>query len=205
MRERNVFFFVSPGNIWTMTAVEAILNADDLEAFKQKGVTANRRLLESEQGHERFRGWKRPRITHTHVWYSLLPKKHTENHNKIIHITRNPKDVVVSYYYFSKLAETVCELHNSPLEPFLEAFLDGHVAWGSWFDYTRDWLKYKHEENILFIEYENFILKTKETIGLIGRFLGKELSEATVDQIADIISFDSIQIVTSGIKAKVDF
>ena len=77
-----------------MTAVEAILNADDLEAFKQKGVTANRCLLESEKGPK---GWKRPRITHTRVWYSLLPKKHTENHNKIIHITRNPKDVVVSY------------------------------------------------------------------------------------------------------------
>ena len=80
----------------------------------------------------------------------------------------------------------------APSNHILEAFLDGHVGWGSWFDYTRDGLEYKHEENILFIEYENFILKTKETIGLIGRFLGKELSEPTLDQIADIISFDSM-------------
>ena len=58
-----------------MTAVEAILNADDLEAFKQKGVTANRWLLESEQGHEMLRLEKTK--NHPHPCKVLIITKET--------------------------------------------------------------------------------------------------------------------------------
>jgi hypothetical protein len=43
-----------------------------------------------------------PRVLNTHLPYRWFPKAHTDNKGKIIHVTRNPKDVFVSYFYFSK-------------------------------------------------------------------------------------------------------
>jgi hypothetical protein len=42
-----------------------------------------------------------PRILHTHLPYSYLPAKHTENEYKIVIMLRNPKDREVSLFHFS--------------------------------------------------------------------------------------------------------
>jgi hypothetical protein len=41
-----------------------------------------------------------PRLFHTHLPFSYLPKKHVENGYKIIYVNRNPKDRAVSQYHF---------------------------------------------------------------------------------------------------------
>ena len=41
-----------------------------------------------------------PRLFHTHLPFSYLPKKHVENGYKIIYVNRNPKDRTVSQYHF---------------------------------------------------------------------------------------------------------
>merc|ERR1719285_1579317 len=43
-----------------------------------------------------------PRLLLTHLQYQFLPKRILENGNKIIRITRNPKDVCISYYHHSR-------------------------------------------------------------------------------------------------------
>ena len=110
---------------------------------------------------------------------------------KIVHISRNPKDVVVSYFHFSKM-NTFFNYQGS-WEAFLRAFMEGEVAGGLWFDYQKDWMQYRNNPNILFIEYEQFLADTPETIRKIARFLEKPLTESQVDQIAEIVSFKSMK------------
>jgi hypothetical protein len=40
-----------------------------------------------------------PRALNTHAPYRWLPKQHIENGGKIVHVLRNPKDVIVSLYH----------------------------------------------------------------------------------------------------------
>ena len=43
-----------------------------------------------------------PRIIKTHLPHKVLPKQLWEKAAKVIYIARNPKDLAVSYYNFSK-------------------------------------------------------------------------------------------------------
>ncbi|CAM4535356.1 unnamed protein product, partial [Caretta caretta] len=70
----------------------------------------------------------------------------------VIHVARNPTDVAVSYFRFSKHAfifETVPDFHI-----FLERFLAGKVLASSWFDHIRGWYAYRVDYNIFFLTYE---------------------------------------------------
>ena len=40
----------------------------------------------------------RPRIIKTHLEYTMLPRQVTEKGAKVIYVTRNPRDAVVSFY-----------------------------------------------------------------------------------------------------------
>ena len=59
-----------------------------------------------------------PRILDTHVQFPYIPKMLLETGGKIVHMTRNPKDVCVSLY------------HHTKKDPFIS--LD--VPWNEFFD-----------------------------------------------------------------------
>ena len=105
---------------------------------------------------------------------------------------RNPKDVAVSYYHFSQINQYLGYFSGS-WDTFFESFMMGHVGWGTWYDYMIDWLKHKAEPNILWIKYEDFLVKPQNVISDIATFVGKHTDEATIERIADVISFNSMK------------
>ncbi|NXX72678.1 ST1D1 Sulfotransferase, partial [Spizella passerina] len=66
-----------------------------------------------------------------------VPSKHILGSLQIIYMARNPKDVVISYYYFHRMAK----IHQDPgtKAEFLENFMAGKVPYGSWYDHVRGW------------------------------------------------------------------
>lgn len=66
-----------------------------------------------------------PRVLTTHLPYRYLPKEHIENAGKIIHIIRNPKDVVVSAFHHFTKDKYVLEYHSAIWEDFLDDFIRG--------------------------------------------------------------------------------
>lgn len=46
---------------------------------------------------------KEPRFMNTHIPVRHLPRKHIENGYKIVHVIRNPKDVMVSFFNHQKI------------------------------------------------------------------------------------------------------
>ena len=61
--------------------------------------------------------------------------------SKYIYITRNPKDVAVSYYYHNKRFEfsDFC----GEWDDFFECFMKGDVNYGLWFDHVLGWWSHK--------------------------------------------------------------
>lgn len=64
-----------------------------------------------------------PRIIDTHFQFQYLPQKHIENRCKIVHMMRNPKDVMVSLYHHAK-KDKMLDL-NIGWNEFFEVWMDG--------------------------------------------------------------------------------
>lgn len=65
---------------------------------------------------------KSPRVLCSHLPYSYLPPKITEK-AKLIHLSRNPKDVAVSLHNYFLNASFLD--YDATWEQYLELFLDG--------------------------------------------------------------------------------
>ena len=78
-------------------------------------------------------------------------------------------------------------------DTFFNAFMEGRIWFGSWFDYTKDWHSFKNHPHILHIEYEDFLNDRKKIIKKIGGFLGNTLSEDQVERIASIVEFNAMK------------
>ncbi|PKU48267.1 amine sulfotransferase-like [Limosa lapponica baueri] len=72
---------------------------------------------------------------------------------QVIYVSRNPKDVMVSYYHFSKYMTTLEEVPDFNL--FMERFLAGKVLGSSWLDHVSGWYSHAEDFNILFLTYED--------------------------------------------------
>nr|XP_020729177.1 sulfotransferase family cytosolic 1B member 1-like [Odocoileus virginianus texanus] len=134
-----------------------------------------------------------PRVVKTHLPIDLIPKSFWENNCKIIYLARNAKDVAVSFYHF--------DLMNN-LQPFpgtwgeyLEKFLTGNVAYGSWFNHVKSWWKKKEEHPILFLFYEDMKENPKQEIKKVVQFLEKNLDDEILDK---IIHHTSFEMMNSG-------
>ncbi|GFR32957.1 sulfotransferase 4A1 [Trichonephila clavata] len=69
-----------------------------------------------------------PRFLKTHLPYSLLPQDILQKQCKLIYITRNPRDVAVSYYHFAcMLKETQ---YKGTFEQFFQRFLLDRPTYG---------------------------------------------------------------------------
>ncbi|XP_010140166.1 PREDICTED: sulfotransferase family cytosolic 1B member 1-like, partial [Buceros rhinoceros silvestris] len=103
-------------------------------------------LLEevSFEGTEQLEAVESPRIIKTHLPVRILPKSFWENHCK----------GAVSFYHF----DLMNKLHPHPgtWAQYLEEFMAGRVAYGSWYDHVRDYWERRKDHPILYLFYEDF-------------------------------------------------
>lgn len=132
----------------------------------------------------------RPRAFYSHFPYSLLPCGSPDTTPcKYIYVTRNPKDVAVSLYFFMKLGFT----HNLEWDTFWKNFIEGDVVFGNYFDHLLSWWPHKDDKNVLLLKYEDMKKDLPQAVSQMASFMNIELSSETVAKIADLTSFEKMK------------
>ncbi|KAH8029696.1 hypothetical protein HPB51_002718 [Rhipicephalus microplus] len=127
---RNMYFYnyrgyVFPGTTWVQEIVYLIVTGLDFRSAAARNMEQRFPFLEYfYPGVSTIENSPDTRMIKTHLPYSLLPESvHTEN-PKIIYIMRNPKDVCVSLYHFTRLIKETG--YEGSFKDFFESFLKGH-------------------------------------------------------------------------------
>ncbi|XP_006896882.1 PREDICTED: sulfotransferase family cytosolic 1B member 1 [Elephantulus edwardii] len=182
------------GTTWISEILDMILNEGEIEICNRDFITNKVPMLEMyapglrASGIDLLEKTPSPRLVKTHLPIDLLPKSFWENKCKMIYLARNAKDVAVSYYNFS-LMNSLNPLPGTWGE-FLEKFITGEVAYGSWFKHVKSWWEKKKEYPVLYIFYEDLKENPKQEIKKIIQFLGKTLNDEILQKIIHHTSFE---------------
>ncbi|CAL4120989.1 unnamed protein product, partial [Meganyctiphanes norvegica] len=195
------------GTTWTQEMVWCILNKLDFEGAKAKlmirfpffewetlipkelpeGLDANDPCAPGQQWRI-INSMPSPRTIKTHLHMPLLPSSMQKDKPKIIYVTRDPRDVCTSYYYHSIKLDG----YQGEFSEFVDFFLGDTLPWSPfWSNVLGYWAK-RHEDNVLFIRYEEMKEDLSVVIKRVSKFLSVELNPKEIETLEAHLSFSSM-------------
>ena len=176
------------GTTWTQQIVRSILSkGDDAQKISQAIPWLEDVISEGVD----ISSMEHPRAFKSHVPYHLMPCGLPSSTTcKYIYVTRNPKDVAVSYFYHYltyKIAE------NFNWDTFISWFLSGEVCFGDYFEHVLSWWEHRNDDNVLFMKYEDMKKDIRYSIIRIASFINRELSEKEIESVIEKSSFLSMK------------
>lgn len=134
-----------------------------------------------------------PRLFKSHMPYRMcFGGDPLANPCKYVYISRNPKDVATSYYYFERDKAWSGQYAGS-WNDWLQSLVEGNVQRGDWFDHVLGWWENADNENILFMKYEDLLSNYMDEVARLSRFLGYELSSETLELIRQKTTFSNMK------------
>lgn len=130
----------------------------------------------------------RPRTLKTHLPIQFLPEKIWDVQPRLVHISRDPRDVAVSLFHFTK------NLWRSPatIEEFIDEFMNDRAIYCPYDEHVLNYLNLKHEK-ILHLTYEWVTSNINDAINKVASFLGKEICEDNLEKLKEHLKFDSMK------------
>ncbi|KAH6780573.1 hypothetical protein C2S52_011810 [Perilla frutescens var. hirtella] len=131
------------------------------------------------------------RIFSTHIPYQLLSETLDSSECRIVYVTRNPKDTLISTWHFvNKWKKAMDE--PWPLETATEKFCNGLTPCGPYYDHVMGYKKLSLEkpENVFFITYEELRSDPITHVKKLAEFLGCPFEEEQVEEIVKSCSFE---------------
>ncbi|KAL8186434.1 UNVERIFIED_CONTAM: hypothetical protein K2H54_070371 [Gekko kuhli] len=193
IRDSDVFVVTYPksGTVWMQNILSLIYHEGHRNGTEDTDLMDRVPWIEYNIRGNDYISRASPRLFTTHLPYYLVPKALRNKKAKVIYVSRNPKDVLVSYYHYTKLSvhlETAGDFGS-----FMEKFLAGEVLSSSWLDHVEGWYAHKDDFNILFLTYEEMKKDLRSSVLKICRFLGKKLTEEELQVVVDKATFDKMR------------
>ncbi|XP_024242910.1 sulfotransferase 1C2 isoform X2 [Oncorhynchus tshawytscha] len=132
-----------------------------------------------------------PRVIKTHLPFKLVPEGFWKNKCKAIYVARNAKDNLVSYYHFDRMNLTQPE--PGPWDGYIHKFMNGELAWGSWYDHVKGYWEEREKRNILYIFYEDMKENPQREVERIMRYLDLSLADDVISRIVELTSFKTMK------------
>uniref|UniRef100_A0A8C6TYY3 Sulfotransferase n=1 Tax=Neogobius melanostomus TaxID=47308 RepID=A0A8C6TYY3_9GOBI len=164
--------FPKSGTTWTQEIVPLVLSRGDPASVESlPNIQRCPWVEETEASRVRLEDRSSPRVMTTHLCYHMMPLSFFTAKPKVIYVMRNPKDVLISLYYYHHMS----------------------VAYGSWFDHVRSWVNAEDKSHILYISYEEMCWDLKVAVRRISKFLDKPLEDELIEKIADRCEFKNMK------------
>jgi hypothetical protein len=152
------------GNTWTRFLIANILYPDQQVSF------ANIERMVPDADAQSSRYMKRapsPRVIKSHQYFD-------HRYPKVIYIVRDPRDVVLSYYDFSRKARKTAD--DYPIENYVGDFVNGRLvsaSWGTWGENVSTWVSARHNSpRFLLLRYEQLLADTEVELARVASFMG---------------------------------
>ncbi|XP_057792543.1 cytosolic sulfotransferase 17-like [Salvia miltiorrhiza] len=135
------------------------------------------------------------RIFSTHIPYQLLSETLDSSECRVVYVTRNPKDTLVSTWHFVNKWDKA-RGDPWPLDVAIDKFCDGETPCGPYYDHVMGYkrLSLERPKNVFFVTYEELRTNPITHVKKLAEFLGcpfeGEDEEEQVQEVVNICSFE---------------
>jgi hypothetical protein len=156
------------GNTWTRFLIANLLHPQEPVTF----ANIERLIPDAEAQSSRYmRRMPSPRMIKSHSYFD-------PRYPRVIYIVRDPRDVALSYYDFSRKYRQIED--GYPLQRYIEDFTTGHLlsaGWGTWGENVASWVYARGARpGFLLLRYEDMKARPEQELTRIAEFLGIQAS-----------------------------
>ncbi|KAG8386924.1 hypothetical protein BUALT_Bualt03G0199400 [Buddleja alternifolia] len=137
------------------------------------------------------------RLFSTHIPYQLLAKTLDSSECRVVYVTRNPKDTLISTWHFVNKWIKAKE-GSWPLEVATDKFCRGVIPCGPYYDHVMGYKKLSLEKpnNLFFITYEELMDDPKTHVKKLAEFLGCPfIGEDREEQVEEVVKSCSFEVL----------
>lgn len=152
------------GNTWMRFLIANLLFPNQTISFANIESLIPDAEAISSRHMKRIRG---PRIIKSHQYFD-------HRYPKVLYLVRDPRDVLLSYYHFSRKYRHIGD--DFPLETYIHRIATGTLhktAWGTWGENVGSWLGARlGRPNFLLVRYEDLVVHTQSQLERVAYFFG---------------------------------
>jgi hypothetical protein len=173
------------GNTWTRFLVANLVHPDQPVTF----ANIERLIPDCEAVSTRFlKQTPRPRIIKSHEYFD-------PRYKKVMYIVRDPRDVALSYYDFSRKYRHIDD--SFPLPKFVSDFVSGRLSsfdWGTWGENVASWFHTRNgRSDFLLLKYEDMLDNTQQELSRVAAFLGIDAAPERLSAAVERSSADKMR------------
>jgi len=173
------------GNTWTRFLIANLVHPDKDASF----ANIESLIPDAEAMSSRFlKRVPRPRMIKSHQYFD-------HRYRKVIYVVRDPRDVALSYYDFSRKYRQIQD--GYPVTSYVGDFVNGRLSsadWGTWAENVASWFyTRKGRPGFLLLRYEDMLSDTPRELARIAEFLGIEATPARLQRAIELSSADRMR------------